>query len=73
MTDESQKAPLSGPGETEGGRLDPNVIPEEAQEEPALRVPHSDQDVSTTQPPEPNAPPNPVTPGGGAKAGDTEQ
>jgi hypothetical protein len=39
VTDESQKANLPGPGETEGGRIDPSVIPEEAHENPELRVP----------------------------------
>jgi hypothetical protein len=64
MTDESQKAKLSGPGETEGGRIDPSRIPGEAQENPELRVPSSSEDVANTEPSEPNAPPA-AAPGGG--------
>jgi hypothetical protein len=60
MTDESQKANLPGPGETEGGRIDPSNIPEEAREDPALRVPKGDQDDNRSEPAEPNAPPRPV-------------
>jgi hypothetical protein len=56
MTDESQKAKLPGPGETEGGRIDPSRIPGEAQENPELRVPSSGEDVTNTEPSKSNAP-----------------
>jgi hypothetical protein len=57
MTDESQKANLPGPGETEGGRIDPSVIPEEARENPELRVPSGSEDATKEESAEPNAPP----------------
>lgn len=59
-----EEAKLPGPGETEGGRLDQSRIPGEAQANPELRVPSSSEDVTNTEPSEPNAPPA-ATPGGG--------
>ncbi len=59
MTDKLGKPDMTGPGETEGGRIDSSSIPQEAQEEPALRVPEGgpDQGETPTGPSEPNEPP----------------
>ena len=59
MTDKLEKPDMTGPGETEGGRIDSSRIPQEAQEEPALRVPKGgpDQGETPTGPSEPNSPP----------------
>ena len=59
MTDKLEKPDMTGPGETEGGRIDSSSIPQEAQEEPALRVPKGgpDQGETPTGPSEPNSPP----------------
>jgi hypothetical protein len=50
---------MTGPGVTDGGRIDSSRIPGEAQEEPALRVPKGgpDQGETPTGPSEPNEPP----------------